>query len=240
MFVFGLVTICQGLVVSTLCDHAITFKDVVNVFKDYKIIVGGFMYFGLIVPAYGYAYFAPSIIRTYGYSPIQTQLHSVPPWATAFGFSMLVAWASDRMRHRFLFTLVPIAIGIAGFAILLTGTRNLDLRYAALFLVTSGVYSAMRVIVCWSPHSAANEIPEIRPSNIHVSQKPMFSLSRYVGYSNFDLTPTIDLVKSEFDASKEGVDLGVNKVLFGSGRLWMKYRCESNCLLLVAGPAIHP
>lgn len=31
-------------------DRTITFKDVVNVFRDYKIIVGGFMYFGLIVP----------------------------------------------------------------------------------------------------------------------------------------------------------------------------------------------
>lgn len=31
-------------------ERAITFKDVVNIFKDYKIIVGGFMYFGLIVP----------------------------------------------------------------------------------------------------------------------------------------------------------------------------------------------
>lgn len=31
-------------------ERAITFKDVVNVFKDYKIIIGGFMYFGLIVP----------------------------------------------------------------------------------------------------------------------------------------------------------------------------------------------
>lgn len=34
-------------------DRQITFRDVVNVFKDYKVIVGGFMYFGLIVPAYG-------------------------------------------------------------------------------------------------------------------------------------------------------------------------------------------
>lgn len=33
-------------------DRAITFKDVVNVFKDYKIIVGGFMYFGLVVPVW--------------------------------------------------------------------------------------------------------------------------------------------------------------------------------------------
>jgi MFS family permease len=99
--------------------------------------------------AYGYAFFAPSIIRNYGYSPIKTQLYSVPPWAAAFGFSMLVAWASDRLRHRFLFTLIPIAIAIAGFAMLLTGTTNLEVRYGALFLVTCGVYSAMPVIVCW-------------------------------------------------------------------------------------------
>ena len=33
-------------------DRAIIFKDVVNVFKDYKVIVGGFMYFGLIVPVW--------------------------------------------------------------------------------------------------------------------------------------------------------------------------------------------
>ena len=33
-------------------ERRIGFSDAVNVFKDYKIIVGGFMYFGLIVPAY--------------------------------------------------------------------------------------------------------------------------------------------------------------------------------------------
>lgn len=31
-------------------ERTITFKDVVNCFKDYKIFLGGFMYFGLIVP----------------------------------------------------------------------------------------------------------------------------------------------------------------------------------------------
>ena len=60
-------------------ERPIKFKDVVNVFKDYKILVGGFMYFGLIVPAYGYAFFAPGIIQTYGYSPIQTQRKSSFP-----------------------------------------------------------------------------------------------------------------------------------------------------------------
>ncbi|ETN38760.1 uncharacterized protein HMPREF1541_06798 [Cyphellophora europaea CBS 101466] len=130
-------------------ERRITARDVVNCFKDYKIFLGGLMYFGLIVPAYGYAYFAPSIIRGYGYSPIQTQLHSVPPWAAAFAFSMLVATASDAIRHRFAFTIFPILIAITGFAVLLNVHHDTQVMYGMLFLVTCGTYSAMPIIVCW-------------------------------------------------------------------------------------------
>ncbi|KAF2722420.1 MFS general substrate transporter [Polychaeton citri CBS 116435] len=130
-------------------ERSITLRDVANIFKDYKIIVGGFMYFGLIVPAYGYAYFAPGIIKTYGYSPIQTQLHSVPPWAAAFGFSMVLATLSDKLRHRFGFAIFAICVAIAGFAILIAVHDDTRLQYGALFLVTMGAYSAMPIIVCW-------------------------------------------------------------------------------------------
>ncbi|KAF2117743.1 major facilitator superfamily domain-containing protein [Lophiotrema nucula] len=130
-------------------ERAITSKDVKNVFKDIKVVVGGFMYFGLIVPAYGYAYFSPGIIQSYGYSPIQTQLHSVPPWAAAFGFAMIIAYLSDKFRHRFLFAIFPICVCIAGFAILIAVHNNRELQYAALFLVAMGAYTAMPVIVCW-------------------------------------------------------------------------------------------
>ncbi|KAL8952423.1 MAG: hypothetical protein Q9222_001658 [Ikaeria aurantiellina] len=130
-------------------ERAIGVRDVINVFKDYKIFVGGFMYFGLIVPAYGYAFFAPSIIQSYGYSPIQTQLHSVPPWAASFTFAMVVAVVSDKFKHRFAFTILPICLAIAGFGILITVHDNRHLQYAALFFVTMGTYSAMPVIVCW-------------------------------------------------------------------------------------------
>ncbi len=39
-------------------DIRVSFRDVLTVLKDYKIWLGGFMYFGLVVPAYGYAYFS--------------------------------------------------------------------------------------------------------------------------------------------------------------------------------------
>lgn len=130
-------------------ERKITLRDIGRVFKDYKVILGGFMYFGMIVPAYGFAFFAPTIITTYGYSPIETQLHSVPPWACAFAFAMIIAFASDFTKHRFLFTIIPICVAISGFAILITVHHNKHVEYAALFLITMGTYSAMPVIVCW-------------------------------------------------------------------------------------------
>ncbi|KAI9930104.1 hypothetical protein ASPWEDRAFT_35371 [Aspergillus wentii DTO 134E9] len=130
---------------------SVGFKDVLAVFKDYKIFIGGWMYFGQVVTAYGYAFFAPTILKTYGYSAIQTQLYSIPPWAAAFGFSMLIAFLSDRFRHRFLFALFPMLIAMAGYGMLLniTDPAKHHIQYGALFLVTCGCYSAMPVLVCW-------------------------------------------------------------------------------------------
>ncbi|BDD62029.1 hypothetical protein MAP00_007030 [Monascus purpureus] len=126
-------------------------REFLGVFKDYKIFIGGLMYFGLIVPAYSYAYFAPTIIQTYGYGNVRTQLLSIPPWAAAFGLSNAIAFLSDRFRHRFMFTLIPIFIAIAGFGILFNvhGKAHRHVQYGALFLAASGCYSSMAIIVCW-------------------------------------------------------------------------------------------
>ena len=96
-----------------------------------------------------YAYFAPTIIQTYGYSQLETQLHSVPPAVAACGFSILLAVVSDLTRHRFLFALSPICIAIAGVAVLVTTHHNKYLEYGALFLVAMGLSSATPVVVCW-------------------------------------------------------------------------------------------
>lgn len=130
-------------------QRKITFHDFLAVMRDYKIWLGGLMYFGLIVPAYGYAFFSPAIVQSYGYSAIETQLRSVPPWVAAFTLSVLVAFASDYGRHRFLCAIAPICLTITGFAILLRVHDHTDVEYAALFLVVMGAYAAMPVIVCW-------------------------------------------------------------------------------------------
>ena len=96
-----------------------------------------------------FAYFDPTIVETYGYSQIGTQLHSVPPTVAAFGLSILLATISDLSRHSFLFALSSIRIAIAGVVVFLKTHHNKHLEHGALFLVAMGTLSAMPMVICW-------------------------------------------------------------------------------------------
>jgi len=127
-----------------------TCRDVLGVFKDFKIFLGGFMYFGLIVSGYGYAFFAPTIIRSFGYSPVKTQLYSVPPWAVTFALSMVVAIASDYYKRRYIFILPLLLISVVGIIVLLNVHDKVKAMYGALFLVVMGQFSANPIVACWT------------------------------------------------------------------------------------------
>lgn len=136
-------------------ERPTNFSDITSFFKDYKVFLGWLMYFGLIVPAYGYAYFSTTIIKTYGYSPIQSQshigksnsrfannvpaqLHSVPPWAAAWTLAMILSFVSDGTKHRISYALFAECLCIVGLAMLTTIHKNLHAEYAALFVSSWG------------------------------------------------------------------------------------------------------
>lgn len=62
---------------------------------------------------------------------------------------MCIAYLSDKLKHRFAFTIIPMLIAMAGLGMLMNIHNNHHVEYGALFLVTSGCYSAMPVVVCW-------------------------------------------------------------------------------------------
>ncbi|ANB12519.1 Tna1p [Sugiyamaella lignohabitans] len=139
-------------------ERKYTIRDVLGCFKDWKIWFGGFMYFGLIVPAYGYAYFANAILVSLKYTPLQVQYHSIPPWVVAFALAMITATISDRIRHRYLLTLACSLLSSVGFIILLSVHGSVHARYGACFLVAAGTYSAMPLIVCWTAMNFAGHL----------------------------------------------------------------------------------
>ncbi|KUJ08327.1 putative allantoate permease [Mollisia scopiformis] len=127
----------------------VTPRDVLAFFKDIGNVLGGVMYLGVVIPIYSFAYFTPTIIRTYGYSVVQTQLHSVPPVAAAMVLCLITAYLSDRAKVRSPFIAFGIALTVSGLSILMTVHHNLAVEYAGICLVAMGTFSSGAVIVCW-------------------------------------------------------------------------------------------
>ena len=130
-------------------DARQTWRDVLGILKDFKIILSGFTYFGLIVPGYCIAFFAPTILLSLGYSPVMTQLYSVPPTAAGFVLNIVVAILSDRYQRRYIFILPALLVSAIGIIILLNIHEGVGVRYGALFLVSIGPAAAAPIIVCW-------------------------------------------------------------------------------------------
>jgi len=137
-----------------------TWRDVLSVFKDFKIILGALIYFGIVVPGYGIAYFAPAILRSFGFSPVKTQLYSVPPSFASFLLGMIFAVASDYYKRRYIFILPSMFTTVVGMVVLLAVRDNVNVRYGAVFLISAGMCVASSIIMCWvSTNRESRSIP---------------------------------------------------------------------------------
>lgn len=124
--------------------------DVAKCFKDYLIWLPALAYFGLIIPSYGYAYFAATIINQMGYTAESANQHSVYPWLAAFGLINVVSFISDKTKRRLPYAIGACIIAIIGLSLILAETTKPTARYAGCFLAASGLYTAMPMLVCWS------------------------------------------------------------------------------------------
>ena len=136
---------------SSALEHRITARDVWEVVRDPRVMLAALIHLAISVPGSMGAYFAPTIVENLGvYSPIETQLRTVPVWMVAFVLSLLVAYASDMVQNRYSAALFCCMVGVVGYAMLFQIFNNVQARYAGLFLAVSGVSAMMPVEICWN------------------------------------------------------------------------------------------
>ncbi|ESK95468.1 major facilitator superfamily transporter, partial [Moniliophthora roreri MCA 2997] len=87
-----------------------------------------------------------------------TQFHffgySVPPYVPATVITVVVAFLSDRLRWRGPFILICLPIAIAGYILAIVATTN-TARYAAVFLMATGVYPSGPCILSILPNNSS-------------------------------------------------------------------------------------
>lgn len=126
-----------------------TWGDIATVFKEPMLYICAVCYFALIVPAYSYAFFAPTIISQLGYTAMEAQRHSIYPWLATMGYSLLLAVISDLSRIRLPFALLSAATAIAGLGMVMGCVDSPNARYGGCFLTAMGLYSCMPIFICW-------------------------------------------------------------------------------------------
>ncbi|KAG9248320.1 MFS nicotinic acid transporter-like protein [Calycina marina] len=121
--------------------------------KDYKMWLGMAIYAGCDMPLYAFSLFLPSIISAMGYQSTKAQLLTVPPYALAATFTIVVGYIADRTKRRGLCNISVSVLGIVGFAMLL-GSQDPHIKYAGTFLGALGIYPCISNTITWMANNA--------------------------------------------------------------------------------------
>lgn len=77
-----------------------------------------------------------------GFTATPANLLSVPIYVFACMLTCTVGYYADRMGNRGYFNLVCLALGMAGYIILIA-SRNAALSYVAIYLAAAGIYPTL-------------------------------------------------------------------------------------------------
>jgi hypothetical protein len=119
-------------------------------FKVSADLVRTVIYMCLTTTGYATNFFMPTILTQLGWLAADAQLHTIPIYGVAFVVTLACSWWSDRIQHRFTFTVVGLSIACIGYVVLLCeGSVSVGARYTALFLVNGGSYITQPLAVVW-------------------------------------------------------------------------------------------
>ncbi|KAG0243923.1 hypothetical protein BGW41_000756 [Actinomortierella wolfii] len=123
------------------------FRLALTDWQVYAYIIG---YFTGSAPLYALSLFIPSIVLSFKYDPVVTQIMSAPAFFCAALTCLLCAFLSDRYQARAVFCMVPCWIGSLGYILLIIFRNHSPaVRYVCLTITTCGVFSSAPAMFSW-------------------------------------------------------------------------------------------
>lgn len=106
------------------------------------------MYFSCNVSYSSLPVFLPTILKQMGFSAVNAQGLSAPPYFVSFLITCLTAWIADRTQQRGLMIAFLSIVGGIGY-ILLATCHSVGHKYFGVVLAASGVFPAIANILPW-------------------------------------------------------------------------------------------
>ncbi|KAK4152566.1 hypothetical protein C8A00DRAFT_44377 [Chaetomidium leptoderma] len=137
----------------------VTWKDIrqaVFCIHNYTCALG---FFFINITVQGLSVFMPTILKDLGWTDIQSQLYSVPPYVAACLVAIAIAYGSDKTHQRGIWLAGFSCIAAVGFAIL-RWVETPNIRYMALYFVTVGAFPGGPGFLSWAMNNSAG--PSVR------------------------------------------------------------------------------
>ena len=102
------------------------------------------------IPLGSLTFFSPTIVAGLGFSSIEAQLMTVPPWICGYCVCLLLGWSADRTNARGWHILISSTLGGIGW--LGAGLLPADAytsRYGMLFLCACGAFPSSGPLSAW-------------------------------------------------------------------------------------------
>ncbi|KAI9748279.1 MAG: hypothetical protein M1835_001852 [Candelina submexicana] len=144
-------------------------REVLQTLKDPKCYTTALMFFSCNVAFSSMPVFLPTIIKEYapvfarpfppltnprmGYTSLNSQALSAPPYLLSFLLVLLTAIVSDRLRTRSIFIILHALLAFLGYTLIALGgyyRLSVGYRYTGIYFASAGFFSAITLIITWT------------------------------------------------------------------------------------------
>ncbi|KAG8157496.1 hypothetical protein KVR01_012538 [Diaporthe batatas] len=123
-------------------------REILETVRTPQAWVMAMMYFSCNVAFASLPVFLPAVLQGMGFTSVNAQGLTAPPYLLAFVVCIASTWAGDRTQQRGLLIAALSLAGCAGYA-MLAASRSVGARYAGVFLAAAGVFPAIANILSW-------------------------------------------------------------------------------------------
>ncbi|RAH49020.1 putative MFS transporter [Aspergillus brunneoviolaceus CBS 621.78] len=134
----------------------IDWKELGHTLLDAKAWILAFMYFSCNVSFSSLPVFLPTILEDMGFTSINAQGLTAPPFFASFLVTIATTWVADRIQQRGLVIACASLVGAVGY-VLLAACNSVGVRYLGVFLAAIGVFPSIANILPWALNNQGSD-----------------------------------------------------------------------------------
>ena len=123
-------------------------KDIVKAIGDWKILTAALLYLSVCITAYALSVFQPTVLKTFGWSDLKSNLLTAPVRVASGIVSVTVGIISDKVKRRGVFCLGGYAVSIMGLLLVML-LKEGNLRYMGFYFTAIGIYICQPLVLAW-------------------------------------------------------------------------------------------